>query len=84
MLPVDLDTVEANQLARMLLPQATHPRLLIDCARLKSLRTLGVSHVVSQLLVLHQGGAEIWLANVTPLLGRCLGLLRLGQLFHLA
>lgn len=57
--------------------------LYIDCANLACQRTLGVSHVVSQLLLLHQAGARIWLRNVNAPLRRCLQLLKLEELFHL-
>lgn len=60
------------------------PPLYIDCSSLVCQRTLGVSHVVSQLLTLHRAGARIWLRNVNAPLRRCLHLLRLEALFHLA
>jgi anti-anti-sigma regulatory factor len=60
------------------------PPLYIDCANLMCQRTLGVSHVVSQLLTLHRAGARIWLRNVNAPLRRCLHLLQLEKLFHLA
>ncbi|GAB2943993.1 hypothetical protein GCM10027048_05970 [Hymenobacter coalescens] len=56
----------------------------MDCGHPRCLRTLGVSHVVSQLLVLCQAGADIRLRNADPLLRRCLALLKLNQLFHAA
>ncbi|MGI4760195.1 MAG: hypothetical protein ACRYF0_05785 [Janthinobacterium lividum] len=78
---VNLDNAEAVQ--RMCgLPNC--PPLSIDCSRLVCQRTLGVSHVVSQLLLLHRTGARIWLRNVNAPLRRCLHLLRLEALFHLA
>jgi anti-anti-sigma regulatory factor len=60
------------------------PPLYIDCSNLRCQRTLGVSHVVSQLLLLRRAGARIWLRNVNAPLRRCLHLLRLEALFHLA
>lgn len=83
--PVDLDKVEALTLLRDLAPRQglAPPYLLIDCTHLRCLRQLGVSHVVSQLLVLHQGGARVFLGNVDPLLHRCLRLLQLDTLFPL-
>jgi anti-anti-sigma regulatory factor len=80
---VDLDAVDSVQLGRALAQQAqqTRPQLLVDCSTLKCLRTLGVSHVVSQLLVLHQSGANVWLRNVDASLLRCLRLLQLDSLF---
>jgi anti-anti-sigma regulatory factor len=59
------------------------PPLYIDCANLACQRTLGVSHVVSQLLLLHRAGARIWLRNVNAPLRHCLKLLQLEKLFHL-
>ena len=64
--------------------RAQCPPLYIDCADLVCQRTLGVSHVVSQLLLLRQAGARIWLRNVNAPLRRCLRLLRPEALFHLA
>ncbi|MFD1873049.1 hypothetical protein [Hymenobacter bucti] len=78
---VNLDEVEATFVVRDLGLDA--PQLLIDCSRLRCLRQLGVSYVVSQLLVLHQGGARVFLVNVDPVLHRCLRLLRLDTLFPL-
>jgi len=57
--------------------------LHIDCGQLRCQRTLGVSHVVSQLLRLRQAGASIWLRNVNAPLRRCLQLLQVGSLFHI-
>jgi anti-anti-sigma regulatory factor len=77
---VNLDSADAVQ--RMCtLPQC--PPLYIDCSSLVCQRTLGVSHVVSQLLLLHRAGARIWLRNVNAPLRRCLHLLQLEELFHL-
>lgn len=75
---VDLDTLEAVQVARARARCPAHPRphLLIPCARLPLRRTHGVSPVVSQLLLLHQAGATLTLCGVDP----CL---RLEGLFHL-
>ncbi|PJJ61035.1 STAS domain-containing protein [Hymenobacter chitinivorans] len=81
---VNLDTTPATQLVRRL--QRTRqapPRLLIDCGSLRCLRTLGVSHVISELLVLHRAGAHVWLRNVNPVLYHCLALLKLTDVFHL-
>jgi anti-anti-sigma factor len=81
---VDLDMVNAQQVARSLArdAQQSRPQLIVDCSRLKCLRTLGVSHVISELLVLHKAGADIWLRNVDPALHRCLSLLKLTRLFR--
>jgi len=77
---VDLDRAFAVQ--RMCaLPHC--PPLYIDCSKLACQRTLGVSHVVSQLLLLRRAGARIWLHHVNAPLRRCLGLLHLEALFHL-
>jgi anti-anti-sigma regulatory factor len=80
---VDLDSIEATQLVQALVQhsQLGPPQLVIDCSRLKCLRHLGVSHVVSQLLVFHQSGARVFLRNVEPVLQRCLQVLRLDSFF---
>ncbi|KUG08589.1 STAS domain-containing protein [Solirubrum puertoriconensis] len=82
---VDLDAVPAVQVVRALERCAQEPRplLLVDAANLQCLRTLGVSHVVSELLVLRQSGADVWLRNASPALRRCLQLLKLDAVFHL-
>jgi anti-anti-sigma regulatory factor len=82
---IDLDARNASQWISSLAHQAPEPspHLVVDCASLKCLRTLGVSHVISQLLVLHKSGAIVWLRNVDPLLHRCLHLLRLHTMFHI-
>ncbi|QJX49066.1 hypothetical protein HMJ29_20010 [Hymenobacter taeanensis] len=81
---INLDVVEATQVARALARDATqtHPQLIIDCSHLKCLRTLGVSHVISELLVLHKAGANIWLRNADPALLHCLALLKLTHIFR--
>ncbi len=81
MATVNLDNAEAVQ---RMCARACCPPLYIDCGTLTCQRTLGVSHVVSQLLLLHRAGARIWLRNVNAPLRRCLRLLRLEALFHLA
>jgi anti-anti-sigma regulatory factor len=78
---VNLDNAEA---VRRLCARPQCPPLYIDCAHLVCQRTLGVSHVVSQLLTLHRAGARIWLRNVNAPLRRCLRLLQLEALFHLS
>ncbi|MBG8553125.1 hypothetical protein [Hymenobacter guriensis] len=80
---VDLDTVDALQVARTLRknPSVVQPQLVVDCGRLQCLRTLGVGHVVSQLLVLRQAGATIWLCNADSTLRRCLDVLKLQRVF---
>ncbi|GAA4369352.1 hypothetical protein GCM10023185_42920 [Hymenobacter saemangeumensis] len=81
---LDLDAVDAVHMARGLRmnPQHSRPHFFIDCSSLSCQRNLGVSHVVSQLLLLHQAGASIWLRNVNAPLRHCLELLQLSQLFH--
>jgi hypothetical protein len=80
-IPVDLDSVGDALLVQALAqhPQPVPLQLVIDCSRMKCLRHLGVSHVVSQLL--RQSGARVFLRNVEPVLQRCLHLLRLDGLF---
>lgn len=81
--PVDLDSVEAAHFMQTLAPHSppAPPHLVVDCSHLKCLRNLGVSYVVSQLLLLHQSGARVFLRNAEPLLQRCLQLLQLDSLF---
>jgi anti-anti-sigma regulatory factor len=76
---INLDEAEAVHEAQ-LLPRATP--LHVDCAHLVCQRNLGVGYVVSQLLLLRQAGATIWLRNVNAPLRRCLHLLSLNALFH--
>lgn len=57
--------------------------LHIDCGQLRCQRTLGVSHIVSQLLRLRQAGASIRLQNVNAPLRHCLQLLQVSALFCL-
>ncbi|TGD79642.1 STAS domain-containing protein [Hymenobacter wooponensis] len=84
LMAINLDVVEATQIARALARDAQRPRpqLIVDCGHLKCLRTLGVSHVISELLVLHKAGANILLRNVDPALQRCLSLLKLTRVFR--
>ena len=81
---VDLDDAQALEVARSLQPhpEAGRRHFLIDCGNLVCQRTLGVNHVVSQLLVLRKAGAVIWLRNVNATLGRCLKVLQLNSLFR--
>lgn len=83
---VDLDVTNCRELARSLRHShpVRRPRLLIDCHSLRCLRTQGVAHCASQLLTLHAVGAQILLLNVPPVLGRCLELLRLKELFQIS
>ncbi|RYU77201.1 STAS domain-containing protein [Hymenobacter persicinus] len=82
---VDLDAVNCPELARNILSHQPlrRPRLIVDCQCLRCLRTRGVAHFVSQLLLLHQAGAQVLLLNVPNLLRRCLRLLRLEHTFQL-
>ncbi|WP_324677984.1 hypothetical protein [Hymenobacter sp. GOD-10R] len=77
---VDLDAVDTAQLSHAL-RQHSRSQFLVDCDNLRCQRTLGISHVVSQLLLLRQSGASVWLRNVNPVLRRCLHLLRLDSFF---
>jgi len=76
---LNLDEPGAVQRVRAQGPGA---KLLIDCSRVVCQRTLGVAYVVSQLLLLRQTGATIWLRNLNAPLRRCLQLLRLTPAFH--
>ncbi|TGE08132.1 STAS domain-containing protein [Hymenobacter fodinae] len=82
--PLDLDRVDAIQVIRTLAqqPGQTRPQFVVDCGSLQCLRAMGVSYVVSQLLLLHQSGSGVWLRNVSPVLKRCLKVLRLNSLFR--
>ena len=82
LLPVSLAAIDAALLARLLLqPQ---PQLLIDCQAQPCRRTIGVCYFLSQLLLLRQRGARIWLSNVDPLLRGHLRQLGLESAFSLA
>lgn len=84
LLPVDLAAVDAGQLVYTLRPPGPGQppaQLLVDCGALPYQRTLGVCFLVSQLLVLHQSGARVWLRNVSPVLRHCLQLLQLNAFF---
>ena len=77
--------IDPVQLARSL-RQANaelRPQLMIDCRQLKCLRTHGVSHLVSQLLLTQQAGAEVVLYNVDAGLSRVLRLLQLHHVFRM-
>ena len=81
---LNLDETAAIEATCVHLRSSSSASLLlhIDCGQLRCQRTLGVSHVVSQLLRLRQAGASIWLRNVNAPLRRCLQLLQVGSLFH--
>ena len=74
---LDLDEATAVQQACVHLRHQPLSQLTlhIDCGQLRCQRTLGVSHVISQLLLLRQAGAGVWLRNVNAPLRRCLHLL---------
>lgn len=77
-----LAAVDAALLARILLqPQ---PELLIDCGAQPCRRHLGVCYFLSQLLLLRQRGARVWLCNVDASLHRCLRQLGLEACFFRA
>jgi hypothetical protein len=80
MTDVNLDEVDAVQRAGAL---SQKPTFHVDCARLKCQRTLGVAHVVSQLLLLRRAGATVWLRNVNAPLRHCLRVLNLARFFRL-
>ena len=81
---VDLDVPHAVDLARQLAQDARWPRplFLVDGHAPACQRTLGVSHLVSQLLVLHRAGVGVQLLHPNEPLRRCLHLLGLSNLFH--
>ncbi|GAB3876040.1 hypothetical protein GCM10028824_32990 [Hymenobacter segetis] len=75
-----LDDPIAVQRARCAPPRGP---LVIDCGQLQCQRLRGVAHVVSQLLLLRQAGATVWLRNVNAPLRACLRRLQLSPLFPL-
>jgi anti-anti-sigma regulatory factor len=81
-LPINLAEVDAAHLVRILV--RAHVQLLVDCGTLPCQRTLGICFLVSQLLVLRQGGANMRLHNASPVLRRCLHKLGLSSFFLLA
>lgn len=81
LIPVSLAAIDAALLVRLL--RQPQPQLLIDCGAQPCRRQLGVCHFLSQLLLLHQCGASVWLSNVDPLLRRYLQQLGLGATFSL-
>lgn len=80
-----IDPSNPERFARTLSRCATlrHPRLLINCTYLPCLRTHGVAHLVSSLLLLHQSSAKVLLHHVSPALHRYLHLLRLDGVFRI-
>lgn len=60
------------------------PRLLVDCGNQPCRRSLGMCYFLSQLLLLRQRGASVWLRNADPQLRRCLRQLGLQAAFFLA
>lgn len=79
-----IDPSNSTQFGRTLVRVATmrEPRLFVNCEHLACLRTHGVAHLASQLLLLHHGGAKMHLYNVSPTLFRALHLLRLDTVFE--
>ncbi|GAB2969693.1 hypothetical protein GCM10027048_45740 [Hymenobacter coalescens] len=57
--------------------------LLIDCSQVNCLRTHGVAHFVSQVLLMRRTGVGLLLHNVGAPLGRLLRLLRLDAVVEL-
>lgn len=82
LLPVSLAAIDATLLARILLQP--HPQLLIDCQAQPCRRTIGVCYFFSQLLLLRQRGASVWLCNVDDQLRHQLQQLGLESFFFLA
>ncbi|WP_229728902.1 hypothetical protein, partial [Hymenobacter glacieicola] len=81
---LNLDKTDVPELVRQIArrPQLPRPRFIVDCATQQCLRKLGISHFISQLLLLHNAGGRVVLRNVSPVLQRCLALLKLDKLFH--
>lgn len=82
LLPVSLAAIDARLLARMLLQP--HPQLLIDCQAQPCRRNIGVCYFLSQLLLLRQRGASVWLSNVDVRLRGHLRQLGMESVFFLA
>jgi hypothetical protein len=82
LLPVSLAAIDAALLARML--RQPYPQLLIDCQAQPCRRNVGVCYFLSQLLLLRQGGASVWLCHVDARLRSYLRQLRLESVFFLA
>lgn len=81
LIPVSLAAIDAALLARLLLQP--HPQLLFDCGAQPCRRNLGVCYFLSQLLMLRQRGASVWLSNVDPQLRRYIQQLGLESAFFL-
>ena len=81
---LNFDPTNPTRFARTLTRCAalSRPRLLINCEHLVCLRTHGVAHFVSHLLLLHHSGATVILYNVSPALFRLLHLLRLDTVLR--
>ena len=82
LIPVSLAAIDAPLLARILLQP--HPQLLIDCQAQPCRRNIGVCYFLSQLLLLRQRGASVWLCHVDPHLRNHLRQLGLESAFFLA
>jgi hypothetical protein len=80
--PVHLTGLTAKQLACLLL--APPVNLSVDCREQLVPHPQGVCRFVAQLLVIRSRGTCIQLCQVHPVLHRCLHLLALGPVFHLA
>lgn len=81
LISVSLAAINATLLARILLQP--HPQLLIDCGAQPCRRALGVCYFLSQLLLLRQQGASIWLSNADQPLRRHIRQLGLEPAFFL-
>ena len=62
LIPVSLAAIDAALLAQLLLQP--HPQVLIDCQAQPCRQNVGVCYFLSQLLMLRQQGASVWLSNV--------------------
>ncbi|RTQ49300.1 hypothetical protein EJV47_14260 [Hymenobacter gummosus] len=89
LLQLDLNGPDPVQQARRLVQNAAGTRpgplcLLIDCRQLQCLRTHGLGHFASQLLLIRLLGVGLLLHHVAPPLARRLRLLRLDTVLELA
>ncbi|KAA9338599.1 hypothetical protein F0P96_07170 [Hymenobacter busanensis] len=85
---VNFNAIAPVELARTLAQDPDIQRkplyVLIDCDDVRCLRTHGVCHFVSQLLLMRRAGVQIMLHNVGNTLARALRLLHLDVVFELA
>lgn len=82
-LELALDTASLNHLIWWLDHGRLLPPLRVNCQQVRWRRTLGVAHVVSQLLRLRAAGATVQLTHVDAPMRRALHELALTPLFSI-